>query len=372
VKLTSQAYAYQALKADMADNVPDNTVTSEKIVDGTIADWDISATADIAVGKISGTAVNLTGYQTIIGEKTFGNHVNFQDSTMIVRSFGVGMGNPTGPDGYSLLKLQRTWGGDLTRYGQEINVSNSGSGNLWGLFLQVTNTNPDANLYDNNVNGLRVYANGNTDSRTAVYGLAQTLTGDITTGYTKGVAGEANFGQIAYGIYGAASGASVNWSGYFEGDVYIGGTLVGGTGLVRADHPLDPENMYLDHALIGSNEMKNVYDGNVITDSRGMAAVTLPDYFEAYNMDFRYQLTVVGAFAQAVVWEEIENNQFTIMTDKPNIKVSWQVTGIRNDRWAENNQFIDEVEKRNFEKGRYIHPEAFGLDRNKSINFEME
>jgi hypothetical protein len=43
--------------------------------------------------------------------------------------------------------------------------------------------------------------------------------------------------------------------------------------------------------------MMNVYNGNVVTDKRGMATVVLPDYFKALNRDFRYQLTVVGQFA---------------------------------------------------------------------------
>jgi hypothetical protein len=40
--------------------------------------------------------------------------------------------------------------------------------------------------------------------------------------------------------------------------------------------------------------MMNTYNGNVITDPTGNATVTLPDWFEALNRDFRYQLTVIG------------------------------------------------------------------------------
>ena len=45
----------------------------------------------------------------------------------------------------------------------------------------------------------------------------------------------------------------------------------------------------------------NVYNGNVTTDANGDATVILPDYFEALNRDFLYQLTVIGQFAQAIV-----------------------------------------------------------------------
>ena len=47
--------------------------------------------------------------------------------------------------------------------------------------------------------------------------------------------------------------------------------------------------------------MMNIYTGNVVTDELGLATVKLPDWFEAENTDFRYQLTVIGAFAQAIV-----------------------------------------------------------------------
>jgi hypothetical protein len=80
--------------------------------------------------------------------------------------------------------------------------------------------------------------------------------------------------------------------------------------------------------------MMNIYNGNVTTDANGYATVTLPAYFEALNKDFRYQLTVIGSFARAMVAKEVSHNQFTIRTDSPNVKVSWQVTGIRHDAFA--------------------------------------
>jgi len=101
----------------------------------------------------------------------------------------------------------------------------------------------------------------------------------------------------------------------------------------------------------------NVYNGNVTTDAEGVAEVTLPDYFKSLNRDFRYQLTVIGAFAQAIVSKEIDGNHFTIKTDKPNVKVSWQVTGVRKDKWAEENRIVPVQEKEGAEKGKYLHPE---------------
>ena len=54
----------------------------------------------------------------------------------------------------------------------------------------------------------------------------------------------------------------------------------------------------------------NIYNGNVTTDVDGKATVVLPEYFEALNGDFRYQLTVIGKTSVATVEREIENNTF--------------------------------------------------------------
>jgi hypothetical protein len=104
--------------------------------------------------------------------------------------------------------------------------------------------------------------------------------------------------------------------------------------------------------------MMNVYNGNVMTDQHGLAVVTLPTYFEALNKDFRYQLTPMGSFAQATVGKEVHNNQFTIRTNKPGVKVSWQVTGIRHDAFAEQNPIQVEEEKSPRDRGHYLHPGA--------------
>jgi hypothetical protein len=106
--------------------------------------------------------------------------------------------------------------------------------------------------------------------------------------------------------------------------------------------------------------MMNIYNGNVTTDAGGLATVELPDYFEALNRDFRYQLTVIGQLAQAIVAQEIENNRFVIQTDKPKVKVSWQVTGIRHDAYANAHRIQVEEDKPEAERGTYLHPELFG------------
>ena len=150
-----------------------------------------------------------------------------------------------------------------------------------------------------------------------------------------------------------------------NGDVHVTGNLSKGGGSFQIDHPLDPKNKYLYHSFVESPDMKNVYDGNITTDKKGMATVVLPDYFEALNRDFRYQLTVIGEFAQVVVAKKIASNQFVIKTNKPGVEVSWQVTGIRQDPYANVHRIPVEQEKEEADRGHYLHPDAYPMDEEK-------
>jgi hypothetical protein len=166
---------------------------------------------------------------------------------------------------------------------------------------------------------------------------------------------------------GGAGGAIPGLAGEFLGDVEITGNLAKGGGSFKIDHPLDPENKYLYHSFVESPDMKNIYDGNVTTDADGEAVVEMPDYFEALNRDFRYQLTVIGTFAQAIVAEKLKGNQFRIKTSLPNVEVSWQVTGVRQDAYANKNRIKVEVPKKGNERGKYLHPEAFNQPQERGI-----
>jgi len=229
------------------------------------------------------------------------------------------------------------------------------------------------------------------------YGIQGIATTNALANY--GVYGNASVttvGNTAYGIYGDASASSgTAWAGYFNGNVNINnnlttqgsigitgnaivrgtlgvtgavtfsgaltvvGTLTKGSGTFKIDHPLDPKNKYLYHSFIESPDMMNIYNGNIVTDNNGLADIILPSYFCALNIDYRYQLTCIGDFANVCVLNEIDDNKFTIKSDKPNIKVSWQVTGIRNDLYARKYRIIDEVDKEDDNVGTYLHPELF-------------
>lgn len=162
-----------------------------------------------------------------------------------------------------------------------------------------------------------------------------------------------------------------------NGDCDIAGTLSKGGGSFKIDHPLDPENKYLYHSFVESPDMKNVYDGVVRTDASGYATITLPEYFGALNSDFRYQLTVIDEadsahWVMARVVRKIKDNKFTIRSSRPNVEVSWQVTGIRQDAFAKANRIATEVEKAPEDKGQYLHPEAFGLPAERGIGMNAK
>ncbi|RMA57664.1 hypothetical protein [Ulvibacter antarcticus] len=144
-----------------------------------------------------------------------------------------------------------------------------------------------------------------------------------------------------------------------DGNLSVTGTISKAGGTFKIDHPLDPENKYLYHSFVESPDMMNIYNGNVITDASGTAIVKMPKYFNALNVDFRYQLTSIGSFSKVMISEEITDGTFVIKSEVPNVKISWQVTGIRNDAYAQKNRVKVEVEKEEHLKGTYLFPSGF-------------
>ena len=193
--------------------------------------------------------------------------------------------------------------------------------------------------------------------------------GDFYGGFTP----ESSSGAAGYGIYatGGVGGVGVAaYAGYFDGNIEVTGTVFGSVKDFKIDHPLDPANKYLVHTSVESSEMINIYSGNVVTDELGLVTVTLPDWFQAENTDFRYQLTVLGGrFAQAIVSKEVANNQFTISTNASNVKVSWQITAVRQDNYAKAHPVIVEQEKPASERGFYQNPELYGQPKEKQTEW---
>ncbi len=154
-----------------------------------------------------------------------------------------------------------------------------------------------------------------------------------------------------------------------NGNVIVFGTLTASSKDFKIDHPTDPANKYLIHASVESSEMMNIYSGNVTTDELGLATVTLPEWFEALNTDFRYQLTTIGRDAHAWIAEEVANKQFKIATNASRVKVSWQITAVRQDAYAKANPLVVEELKPARERGYYMHPELYGQPAEKQTTW---
>jgi hypothetical protein len=172
---------------------------------------------------------------------------------------------------------------------------------------------------------------------------------------------------VNYGVFGTTA-SKQGFAGFFDGNVEVTGTIQSGNAALVIDHPLDPANKYLQHASVQSSEMMNIYNGAVLLDASGEAWVKLPEWFEALNRDFRYQLTPIGAPAPNLyIAEEVSQGRFKIAGGMPGLKVSWQITGIRHDSYAEQHLVAVEQEKPSYERGYYLHPAAYGLLPSRSI-----
>ncbi|HET9496462.1 MAG TPA: hypothetical protein VFR15_19715, partial [Chloroflexia bacterium] len=216
--------------------------------------------------------------------------------------------------------------------------------------------------------GYGVY--GYTSTGIAVFGEGST-TGDGVWGLANcagcyGVFGYSTAGQAVRGE------SSTGWAGYFQGNVNVTGTCCGAGQLTtKIDHPIDPENKYLVQSVVQSPDLKSVYDGSVTLNSKGEAVVTLPDYVQALNTDFRYQLTAVGAPGPNLyIAEKLTGNRFKIAGGKPGMEVSWQVTGTRIDPYAKAHPIQSEVDKPADDQGKYRHPAEWGQPESKGTNYK--
>jgi hypothetical protein len=155
-----------------------------------------------------------------------------------------------------------------------------------------------------------------------------------------------------------------------SGNVNVYGNFTAtGTKNFRIDHPLDPANKYLFHAAVESSEVLNLYSGNVALDASGEAVVQLPEWFEVINKDFRYQLTSIGAPGRDLyIAEEVSGGHFKIAGGRPGGKVSWQVSGVRNDAWEKAHPMVVEADK-GAKRGQYLTPELYGAPETARIGY---
>ena len=163
------------------------------------------------------------------------------------------------------------------------------------------------------------------------------------------------------GLYATAGtvGGRNPTAAYFQGTVAVVGTLSKTAGSFKIDHPLDPTNKYLYHSFVESPDMLNIYNGITTLNEQGEAIVEMPDWFEALNRDYRYQLTCLGQYAPVFIAEKIKEGKFKIEGGQPGQEISWQVTGIRQDAYAKAHPIPVEEVKGEGEKGKYLHPEVY-------------
>ena len=355
-EITNTSNAYSAIQGKSSSD-KDNTAGLSGYFDGTAAGYGI-------YGKNESSKV---GSQGIIG-------INARTSGgWGVEGFGINgvYGRTNDAGGYG------TVGYNLSGYTADENggISVFGYSNV-GVFGQSTSEN-----------GAGVLGQMSASYAPGVWGK-----NDKADGF--GVAGIAN-----YGVFG--QGASLNGTAWSAGagvvgqlDPNMGATQVGylgayynagsaeyavlangdmgatGTKSFTIDHPTDPENKILKHYCTESPEVLNIYRGNVTLDANGEAMVELPDYFEALNINYSYQLTAIGAPATGIYIEkEISNNVFKIAGGNANQKISWSVYAERNDLYVQKYPKSKQVEIEKTEKGKYLRPELYNQPKEKGILF---
>jgi hypothetical protein len=284
-------------------------------------------------GIIASGATGVAGYTTVAGSiALYGNAGNTTGSNGVVGYGATGVaGNSTIAGSYGTFGNGSTgvWGNST---GTGANVGVLGTGGTGGIGVSGVG------------DGFGVLGESGSASGSGG-GFGNSSTGDALFTYNQ----------------------SGGYAAFFDGDVDVDGNLSKAGGSFKIDDPIDPANKYLYHSFVESPDMMNIYNGNATTDGQGSAVVQLPEWFETLNRDFRYQLTVIGQFSQAIVASKVANHQFTIKTDKPNVEVSWQVTGIRQDAWANAHRIPVEVPKAQRDRGLYLHPELFGAPAEKNI-----
>ena len=259
-----------------------------------------------------------------------------------------------------------------TQAGQFLRSTGSGA---WDVSsLQASDLPANFNISGNGTLGGTLVAQEISATSVSVLGTLVHLKNTSTGGHewiinSTGSSSFQGVGKLSFtDLTASASPLTIDGNGAFiAGNLTVNGTLSKSAGSFKIDDPLDPANKYLSHSFVESPDMMNIYNGNVTTDDSGQAVVTMPAYFEALNRDFRYQLTVIGQFAQAVVAEEIKDNRFVIKTDKPNVKVSWQVTGIRHDAYANAHRIPVEEDKPASERGTYLFQQLFRQPAGKPV-----
>ncbi len=413
-ELTAQPYALESVDAlsaswldlrdvpaGFADGVDDTTATTAGeglVLNGNVlsANWGGNGSAttiarsdhnhigetwtggnsDLLLLELNGvdTALKITaGYRAIDASVTVTDGVAVKGESQRNTGTGVGVvGVTRAPDGNGIAGLNYGLSTTPQGYGVYGYSISKGAIGIYGTVGQ-SSTGTAAN-------SVGVWGTTDTALGVGVAGIIDDGTNDAAGEQTVGVVGRNNRAD-GIGVFGYApspAGTTVavkgqvaspaGFAGQFIGNVEVQGTLSKTAGSFKIDHPLDPENKVLYHSFVESPDMKNIYDGMAVLNAQGEAVVQLPEWFEALNRDFRYQLTCVGGYAPVYIKQEIDNHRFVIAGGPPGLKVSWQVTGIRHDKAADYYRIPVEEDKRPEQRGQYLNPEAFGLKASRGVH----
>jgi len=315
-------------------NSPAGTTTGGMFVSGSSSGRGVIGTVLSNIGPTIGVQGSVTSPEGIAvrGVNTSGLAGKFEGRLNVTGATTIGT-----PVINGLLTL-------LGSSSDVLHVTNSGSGR--GLFVI---TQSDTSIFASTSSGIAgIDARNSRPDGYGVYGFNLN-----STGSNVGVLGGTN-SATGYGVFS------------------IGNSGASGVKSFRIDHPLDPDNKFLLHYSAEGPEPMNVYSGNVTTNAKGEAWVQLPDYFGQINRDLRYTLTVIDDndsedFVLVKVAKKVQNNRFKIRSSAPNVEGSWRVEGVRNDRWVQEHGAPSEVDKSATQRGRYQHPELYGLPPSYSL-----
>ncbi|MBN2092989.1 hypothetical protein JW964_25425 [candidate division KSB1 bacterium] len=330
---------------DVTISIADGGVTTTKIADGTITGSDINTGTTISVAKLQGGGTR-AGADGVYARGIGNTYGVLAESENKIGVSGINLSTSN----YGHLGT-----GDYGVHGVNFRNNNFGyiGSNNYGVYGKHTNSGNYGLLGDN------------------TYGVF----GESSSNY--GVRG---ISSSSYGIYATSTSSTAvrairtgggDFAGRFSGNVEVTGTLSKGGGSFRIDHPVDPENKYLCHSFVESPDMMNIYNGNIMLDKNGEAWVEMPTWFEPLNKDFRYQLTAIGVPGPNLyIAQKMNNNRFKIAGGAAGMEVSWQVTGIRQDPFAEAHRIVVEVNKTGKERGKYLYAKEYGMSETMSVDYE--